>query len=66
MTMDVDNLYLNTPTNRYKYMHLLVNLIPPKIMGVYSLEPMITDGHIYIEVQKCIYGLPQARQLAKK
>ena len=64
MTMDIDNLYLNTLMDRCEYMRLPVKLIPPKIMGLYSLEPMITDGHIYIEVHKGIYGLPQAGKLA--
>jgi hypothetical protein len=41
-----------------------IKLIPLEIITQYALLPLVSDGHIYIEVQKGMYGLHQAGILA--
>jgi hypothetical protein len=60
MRLDVKNFYLGTPMDTFEYMRIPIKLIPHEIMDQYSLLPLVSDGHVYIEVQKGMYGLPQA------
>jgi hypothetical protein len=41
-----------------------IKLIPQEIIDQYNLLPLVSDGHVYIEVQKVMNGLPQAGILA--
>jgi hypothetical protein len=47
-------------------MHNPIKLIPQEIIMQYNLIPLVSDGHVYIEVQKGMYGLPQASILANQ
>jgi hypothetical protein len=47
-------------------MRIPIKLIPHEIIELYSLLPLVSDGHVYIEVQKGMYGLPQAGILANQ
>ncbi len=61
MTMDIKDFYLNTPMAQYKYMRLKISDMPDNIIKHYKLRDIVTpDGHIYCEIQKGMYGLPQA------
>ncbi len=61
MTMDIKDFYLNTPMARYEYMQLKILDMLDDIIEQYKLNDIITpDGHIYCEMQKGMYGLPQA------
>jgi hypothetical protein len=60
MGLDVKNLYLGTPMDSFEYMRIQIKLFPQKIIVEYNLLSLVLDGHVYIEVQKCMYGLPQA------
>jgi hypothetical protein len=53
-TLDISNFYLGTPTARYDYMNIPVDLIPALVHG----------GQVYVEIRKGMYGLPQAGILA--
>ena len=66
MTADVKNFYLNTPLERPEYMRIPVKLIPQEIIDDYNLMPKVTDGFVYVEINKGMYGLPQAGLLANK
>jgi hypothetical protein len=44
----------------FEYMRIPIKLIPQEIIDQYNLLPLVSDGHIYIGVQKGMYGLPQA------
>jgi hypothetical protein len=59
MCLDVKNFYLGTPMDTFEYMRIPLKLIPHEIIDQYNLLPLVSDGHIYIEVQKGMYGLPQ-------
>jgi len=67
MTLDDKNFYLNTPVSRYEYVRIKIDDIPKKIIVEYNLrEKVTTDGHVYVEIQKGMYGLPQAGILAQQ
>jgi hypothetical protein len=67
MTLDVKNFYLNTPMVRYEYVKIKIDDIPDEIVVEYDLKGKVTsDGFIYIEIQKGMYGLPQAGILAQQ
>ncbi len=67
MTMDVKDFYLNTPMARYKYMQLKISHMPDDVIEHYKLRNIITpDGHICCEIQKGMYGLPQAGIIAQE
>jgi hypothetical protein len=65
-SLDITNFYLDTPLDRYEYVRIPINLIPPEIIAEYQIMHMVSDDHIYAEVRKGMYGLPQAGILANK
>ena len=66
MTMDIRNYYLGTPLDRYEYMRFRLEMIPHEIRQQYQLDAIAVDGWVYVEIQKGMYGLPQAGMLANK
>ena len=67
MTLDIKNFYLNTPMERYEYMRLKLDQLPADVIEQYGLEDKVTsDGYVYVEVRKGMYGLPQAGLLAQQ
>jgi hypothetical protein len=52
---------------RYEYVQIKINNVLGEIIKQYNLsEKMDKDGYLYIEVQKGMYGLPQAGILAQE
>ena len=66
MTIDIKNMYLQTPLDRYEYMCIPVDLVPQEFIDAYNLCNKIYKGFLYVKIHKGIYGLPQAGILAKK
>ena len=67
MSIDIKNFYLNTPMARYEYMRLKIAKLPQYFIDEYKLQEKKTkDGYVYLEIRKCMYGLPQAGILAQK
>ena len=65
MTMDTKDFYLNTLMARYKYMQLRIADMPDDVIEHYNLRDKATpNGFIYCEMQKGMYGLPQAGIIA--
>jgi hypothetical protein len=64
MCMDAGNFYLNTPLSIYEYMKFPNWMIPDEIIQAYKLHDKISDGYIYVELCKAVYGLKQAGKLA--
>ena len=62
--IDIAHFYLCTPLDRYEYMQLPIGIIPDEIIDQYNLRELENDGKVYIEIQKGMYGLPQAGILA--
>ena len=57
MTLDVKNFYLNTPMVRYEYVRIKIDDIPEEIIVEYKLlDKVTTDGYVYVEIQKGMYG----------
>jgi hypothetical protein len=64
--LDITNFYLDTPLDCYEYVRIPINLVPPEIIEEYQVMHLVTNGYIYAEVQKGMYGLPHAGILANK
>jgi hypothetical protein len=65
--LDIKDFYLNTPMKRYKYMRLKLSNIPKEIQIEYKLGEITTsDGYVYCEIRKGMYGLPQAGIIAQE
>jgi hypothetical protein len=47
-------------------MRIPVNQIPTAIFEAYNLQELVHNGHVYVEIRKGMYGLPQAGILANK
>ena len=65
MTGDLKDFYWNTAQMEHKdfaYMRIPINVIPSEILEKY--QHLIYKDHLYLEVSKGIYGLPQAGKLA--
>jgi hypothetical protein len=64
MTLDLKDFYLCSNLPTYDYVCIPVHLLPPAIIALYKLEDKISNGFVYAEVRKGMYGLPQAGKLA--
>ncbi len=52
---------------RFEYMRLKITDIPEEIIREYGLQALATsDGYVYSEIQKGMYGLPQAGIIAQE
>ena len=47
-------------------MKMPITLFPANIIEHYKLNEKVLEGYVYMEIQKGMYGLPQARVLANK
>ena len=66
MGIDIKNFYLGTLLDMYEYMKILLTLFPQHIIDQYNLMSKIKNCHVYLEIRKAIYVLPQASILANK
>jgi hypothetical protein len=69
LTGNLKDFYLNTarmPEKDFAYMKLPIAIIPDDIIKLYALAPITYKEHVYVEVSKGIYGLPQAGKLANE
>ncbi len=64
--VDIKNMYLETPLDRFEYMKMPIALIPADIIAYYNLNKKVLDGYVYMEIRKGMYGLPQAGILTNK
>jgi hypothetical protein len=61
LVIDIKNFYLNTPPlARFEYMVINLSSLPQETIDKYDLIDLAQDGKVYIEIQKSMYGLPQA------
>ena len=67
MTMDISIFYLMTPLKRPEYIRMKMSSIPEEIIEEYGLKDKVTsDGSIYIQANRGMYGLFVAVMLARK
>jgi len=64
MTLDLKDFYLGTPMTRYEYMRIPLSMIPADIIAQYNLETIAHNRHVYVEIRRGMYGLPQAGRIA--
>jgi hypothetical protein len=67
-TIDFKDFYLGTPMQPkdFAYMRIPISLIPDDIMQLYNLAPLVKNGHVYVRIEKGMYGLPQAGIIANE
>ncbi len=66
MCLDIKNFYLLAPLDRYEYMPIPFTPFPSWIVEQYGLANKIHNGHLYLEMRRVVWGLPQAGKLANK
>lgn len=64
MCLDIKDFYLNTTMIRFEYMKIDIRTIPQAIIDYYNLTEFVSEGYVYVEIMKGMYGLPQAGILA--
>jgi hypothetical protein len=65
--IDIQNFFLATPMSRKEYMRVHIKHLPQDIIDQYHLNEKVTsDGWVYIEIRKGMYGLKNAAILAYK
>jgi hypothetical protein len=66
MIIDIKDFYLMTPMEQYEYFRMKLELFPPNIIEEYGLRKKVdADGNVFCEVQRGMYGLPQAGIIAQ-
>ena len=61
---DIRDFYLETPLKKPRYGKVRVKYIPQATIEKYGLQDMIEDGWLYFEINKGMYGIPEADRLA--
>jgi hypothetical protein len=64
--LDIKIIYPCAPLDRYKYMQITFAPFPPWIVKQYDLPNKVHNGHIYVEMRRAMWGLPQPGILANK
>ena len=65
LTLDIKDFYLNTPLDRSEYLRVATKFLPPQVIAHNKLQSYINKGSILFEINKGMYGLPQAGLLAQ-
>ena len=60
MCSDISNFYLKYPMDIHEYMKLPLDITPEEIIQKYNLSKLAQKGFVCMEIQKGMYGLPQA------
>jgi hypothetical protein len=66
MTVDVKDFYINTVLPRPEFMWMPLRLIPTDYRRKLGMEFLPADSRILLQVDKALYGLPQAGLLAQQ
>ena len=64
--VDIKSFFLTAPLDRYEYMKMPLDLFPEHTIQQYDLRNKAKNGFVYLEIRRCMYGLPMARALANK
>jgi hypothetical protein len=65
LTVDLTDFYLQTDLQEYEYAKINRRQLTSQTISEYNLqESFDASDNIYIEITKCIYGLPQAGKLS--
>ena len=50
MCIDIKNMYLATPLDRFEYMCIPINIIPDKFSHEYNLHNKVHNGFVYMQI----------------
>jgi hypothetical protein len=65
MMINIKDFYLMTQMDQYEYFGMKLELFPPDIIDKYRLNNKVdANGNVFCEVQRGMYGLPQAGIIA--
>jgi hypothetical protein len=59
-TADIKDFYLGTPLPRPEYVRVQLQLLPEELIELLQLREFIERGSVLFEVNKAMYGLPNA------
>ena len=62
--LDIKDFYLNNKLPRFEFMRIALKLVPQEIVAEYNLQDIAFGGCIYLQIEKGVYGLPQAGKMA--
>jgi hypothetical protein len=65
MTADIKDFYLGTPLPSPEYMRINLDHIPEDVIDKYDMRRYAHNNAVIVQVNKGIYGLPQAGKLAQ-
>ena len=66
MKLDIKKFYLKTPVKCYKYLCLKISTLPGKVIEEYQLKDKVdSNGYVYVEVRRGMYGFPHAVLIAQ-
>jgi hypothetical protein len=70
-TADIKDYYLGTPlldkhgNPATEYMRINLKHIPESVQNRYNMADFVHKDHVYVEINKSIYGLPQSGRLSQ-
>jgi hypothetical protein len=70
-TADIKDYYLGTPlldkhgNPATEYMRINLKHIPTDVQQRYNMSEYVHNNHVYVEINKSIYGLPQSGRLSQ-
>ena len=59
-------MFLATPMDRFEYMKIPISLVLDEIAKEYKVANIAQNGFVYMQIERGMYGLPQAGILANK
>jgi hypothetical protein len=65
-TADIKDFYLGTPLPRPEYMRINLKHIPLSTQKEHNIYSPDQNGHVLVEINKGMYGLPQAGLIAQQ
>ncbi len=66
MCLDIQNFYLTTALDYFKYMKMPISIFPEWIKKQYEIEKHALNGFIYLRMERAVWRLPQAGMLTNK
>jgi hypothetical protein len=66
MTLDIKDYYLGTPMLRPEFVRIPLKFIPKEVQCKYELGKYKQRDAVLFQVNKCMYGLPQAGLLSQQ
>ena len=66
LTIDIEDYYLNTPLPRHEYLCIESKFLPSTVIRQHDLQQFVHNNAILLQVNKGMYGPPQAGLLAQQ